>query len=246
MPCIWDPVHVTEPSLCPTIKRVWLGSTSSTKSGVQITFASSYLYFPRRLLLRYCLTIWLTTLNVDPSFRPHHLLSTRVTSHRHGRYSRLASSPLATNDLAHTAIHEPCPRCSHETVHLDASHRSSSIHHNDVPQTITKSARYPRVAVLLGISHRYYIPLLICRAFSIIFVFIWAVQASLQIWHLWHLWGERGGDKAYTSNEAHDSILLHHLRLVQFALSFVWVCHPCFPSLVAVLQCPVSAIIPQD
>lgn len=134
---------------------------------------------------------------------------------------RLASSPLATNAIAHTTPHEPCSRCSHGTSQVNVSQHSSSVCQDHVPQTITKSARYPRVAVLLGISHYYYIPLLICRTFSIIFSFVWAIQASLQIWRLWN---ENKEDNLFPSNETHDSVLLHHLRLVQFALSFVWVC----------------------
>lgn len=92
-----------------------------------------------------------------------------------------------------------------------------------MPQTIAKSARYPRVAVLLGVNQHYYVPLLICRSFSTIFAFIWAIQACLQIYTLVRQDAEVE-DSAIDATTSSERILDHRLRVVQVTLAFAWVC----------------------
>jgi len=93
-----------------------------------------------------------------------------------------------------------------------------------MPQTIAKSARYPRVAVLLGVKQHYYVPLLVCRSFSTIFTFIWAVQACKQIYTLTKQNAEPE-DAIVDRSTTNERIFNHRLRVVQVALAFIWVRH---------------------
>lgn len=90
--------------------------------------------------------------------------------------------------------------------------------HDGAPRTIMKSAKYPRVAVLLGVNKYYYIPLLVCRLFSTIFTLLWTAQAGLQLYRLSQI--QNGTPQEHPAGE--DSIMVHRLRVTQVALSFLW------------------------
>lgn len=123
----------------------------------------------------------------------------------------------------------------------DRSRQRSSGLQNEELKTIKRSARYPRVAVLLGVNQHYYIPLVICRSFSTIFTLIWAAQACLHIYHLVIQAPSVAVNEDAKSQRA-NTILTYRLQLVQVALSFVWVCHPSFTlhQLSQLQQCPES------
>ena len=112
-----------------------------------------------------------------------------------GRYSR---------GIAQLAFDDSAPSYQHSHIPTEAA--------SNVPETIVKSARYPRVAVLLGVNHQYYIPLLVCRSSSVLFVFSWASQACLLIHNLGY------------QDEPEVGILNYRLRIAQTVLAFIWVC----------------------
>lgn len=115
-----------------------------------------------------------------------------------GRYSR---------GFAQLAFDDSAPSYQYDHVPTEAA--------NNVPETIVKSARYPRVAVLLGVNQQYHVPLLICRSSAVLFVFTWASQACLLISSL----VSENGRKEPTI-----STLDYRLRIAQILLAFLWVC----------------------
>lgn len=89
------------------------------------------------------------------------------------------------------------------------------------PEKIAKSARYPRVAVLLGVNQHYHVPLLICRSLSTIFALIWAAQACLSIYRSVEV-------KATPFRELSTAqdVLTKRLHVTQVVLSFLWASFP--------------------
>lgn len=79
------------------------------------------------------------------------------------------------------------------------------------PPTIAKSAKYPRVAVLLGVPKKWYIPLLLCRSLSTVFALWWAVTTTWNIGVVVRGWdGGMGG-------------VSFRLMVVQLGLAYLWV-----------------------
>jgi hypothetical protein len=93
---------------------------------------------------------------------------------------------------------------------------------------VLRSARYPRVAVALGVRHEWYIPLLLCRALSTTSAVWWACSTSLQLYRIWKEQGYLSQSyvekiKGAVWDDA-SGVLHQRLLVLQVALSFLWVC----------------------
>jgi hypothetical protein len=91
--------------------------------------------------------------------------------------------------------------------------------------SIARSARYPRVAVVLGVGKKWYIPLLLCRALSTSSAIWWSSAITLQVYKLWtgHFKvSEKMGTLATDASEPFG-LLCHRLLVAQVVLSYVWV-----------------------
>ncbi|OAP54619.1 hypothetical protein AYL99_11067 [Fonsecaea erecta] len=98
--------------------------------------------------------------------------------------------------------------------------------------SVAMSARYPRVAVLLGVQPRWHVPLLLCRALSTVSAAWWACQTCFSIYQLISDYDTNtgidtdttaGGDAATGGG----SLLWEHrifrrLAVAQVGLSFLW------------------------
>ncbi|RMZ77568.1 hypothetical protein DV737_g4254, partial [Chaetothyriales sp. CBS 132003] len=88
------------------------------------------------------------------------------------------------------------------------------------------STRHPRVAVVLGVDHVWYIPLLLCRGLSITSAIWWACITLLNIDEIWDLrlqhGPSKGPDGVGAQTAAGRDMLCHRLLIAQVGLSFVW------------------------
>lgn len=135
-----------------------------------------------------------------------------------GRYS-----PCTAASLADEVVPLREPRIQYPTNHEAGVPQPFSRAHCDSPKTIAKSARYPRVAIVLGVNHRYHVPLLICRSLSTIFAIIWTGQACSAIHNLPDSWWP----DLLSPGQAHaNTVLIHRLHVTQVGLSFLWVSIP--------------------
>ncbi|RMZ90329.1 hypothetical protein DV736_g2440, partial [Chaetothyriales sp. CBS 134916] len=93
-------------------------------------------------------------------------------------------------------------------------------------QSSALSARHPRVAVVLGVDHVWYTPLLLCRGLSLTSAIWWAFITLINIDEIWDLRLLHGPSKARDDQgpqtaAGHD-MLCHRLLVAQVGLSFVW------------------------
>ena len=91
--------------------------------------------------------------------------------------------------------------------------------------SVAISARYPRVAVVLGVQPRWHIPLLLCRALSTISAAWWACQACFSIYQIVHQ-TETSVAQYASSNGVHDLLenqTFRRIAIAQVCLSFLWV-----------------------
>ncbi|OAL22679.1 hypothetical protein AYO20_11167 [Fonsecaea nubica] len=66
--------------------------------------------------------------------------------------------------------------------------------------SVAMSARYPRVAVLLGVQPRWHVPLLLCRALSTVSAAWWACQTCFSIYRLISVYGTTGATAASSTS----------------------------------------------
>jgi hypothetical protein len=95
-------------------------------------------------------------------------------------------------------------------------------HGDNSRSSIARSARYPRVAVALGVQKQWHVPLLLCRALSTVSVAWWACQTCFSIYRLLH------EDLLTRASHHAPSGLLENetfwrIAVAQVGLSFVWV-----------------------
>ncbi|KAJ4584476.1 hypothetical protein HRR81_000282 [Exophiala dermatitidis] len=88
---------------------------------------------------------------------------------------------------------------------------------------VARSARYPRVAVVLGVRPRWHLPLLLCRALSLISAIWWACQTCYSIYQLVY----KRASSTEQRLEVGDNGLLQspsfkRIVIAQIALSFLW------------------------
>lgn len=87
------------------------------------------------------------------------------------------------------------------------------------------SARYPRVAVVLGVQPQWHLPLLLCRALSTVSAAWWACQTLVSIYRVRYGTLPMGNDRPDYAPEAHlpTSRMITRMATAQIALSFLWV-----------------------
>lgn len=130
-----------------------------------------------------------------------------ISNERCGRISRKQSGQLANLRAVPTYA---------ESLNTTSAQFADPLDQSRSPRrsSIAKSARYPRVAVLLGVSHRWYIPLLLCRSLSITSAIWWACCAVYAICSL-----------PNSKNDGDDRVDVFGTRvaIAQIVLSFLWV-----------------------
>lgn len=101
-------------------------------------------------------------------------------------------------------------------------------HDNVGSLSVSRSARYPRVAVILGVPSKWHIPLLLCRSLSTVSALWWACQALISIANIIRYPDQSA--RSSGSDGSHPStheVALHRmsrrLAIAQIALSFLWV-----------------------
>lgn len=91
--------------------------------------------------------------------------------------------------------------------------------------SVTRSARYPRVAVILGVPRKWHLPLLLCRSLSTVSALWWACQALLSIASI--IRHQNQAVDHHVSGPAGHEVARHamfrRLAIAQIALSFLWV-----------------------
>lgn len=132
-----------------------------------------------------------------------------------GRYSRSTTDPLDFDEPSPS--YEACLQNGRNSEPWSLS--AATERQEGLPETIIKSARYPRVAVLLGVHQQYYLPLLVCRSLSTIFAIVWAAQACYSIYALF----TRDETRVQKRDTLIVSPLVYRLCITQIALSFLWV-----------------------
>lgn len=91
--------------------------------------------------------------------------------------------------------------------------------------SISRSARYPRVAVILGVPRQWHIPLLLCRSLSTVSALWWACQTLISIANvIYHPVQESEHHKCHSSgHEIVSYWMFRRLAVAQITLSFLWV-----------------------
>ena len=103
--------------------------------------------------------------------------------------------------------------------------------------SVARSAKYPRVAVLLGVDRKWYVPLVLCRALTVSAAVWWVVTNTFALWsaYVHGAWGSieqelcLGRSWSWTGlglgpkNTASNRILEQRLAAVQLLLAFGWV-----------------------
>lgn len=128
--------------------------------------------------------------------------------------------PLATSD--------PVPSYSSALQNVQAELRvleARQNHDGAGNLSVSRSARYPRVAVILGVPRQWHIPLLLCRSLSTVSALWWACQTLISIYNVIYL-----PVQAAEYHECHsvDHEIASHwiprrLVIAQISLSFLWV-----------------------
>lgn len=89
--------------------------------------------------------------------------------------------------------------------------------------SIPRSSKYPRVAVLLGVNSKWYIPLLLCRALSVTSAVWWAFPIGASFFSAIILKDENPFG-VLDVLEAGASSLEKRIAGVEVVLAFLWVC----------------------
>jgi len=97
---------------------------------------------------------------------------------------------------------------------LDASGNTQRRRHSTT--VIARSARYPRVAVFLGVNKKWHVPLLLCRMLSTVSAIWWASNS------LFRLYGFFANGSVKCPVEGKEG-LTHCLAVTQIGLAFIWV-----------------------
>jgi hypothetical protein len=94
-------------------------------------------------------------------------------------------------------------------------------------QSIAISARYPRVAVVLGVDPRWHLPLLLCRALSTLPSVWWVLQACWSLWQIYSKAELTGSAEVQGDRGGENDVTFWRIAVAQVGLSFIWVrvCH---------------------
>lgn len=97
----------------------------------------------------------------------------------------------------------------------------------DAGQT-TSSPLHPRVAVILGVDRRWYIPLLVCRALSTLPAAWWGLRCAFtflaELLHIRPGMGREGWAAAIVGSVGQEWDVERRFRVTEVALAIMWVC----------------------
>lgn len=125
--------------------------------------------------------------------------------------------PVDSNDkaVAPSAASTPPPSTSHTPNSNEASHAAGP------------SALHPRVAVILGVDRRWYIPLLVCRALSTVPAAWWGLRCAFtflaELLQIRPGMGHEGWAAAIIGI-GQDWDVERRFRVTEVALAIMWVC----------------------
>lgn len=113
-----------------------------------------------------------------------------------------------------TAPPSPTPDPSHTPLSSDAGQTGSSPLH-------------PRVAVILGVDRRWYIPLLVCRALSTLPAAWWGLRCAFtflaELLHIRPGMGREGWAAAIVGSVGQEWDVERRFRVTEVALAIMWV-----------------------
>ena len=132
--------------------------------------------------------------------------------------SSIQPPPVDSNDkaVAPSAASTPPPSTSHTPNSNEASH------------TAAPSALHPRVAVILGVDRRWYVPLLVCRALSTVPAAWWGLRCAFtflaELLQIRPGMGHEGWAAAIIGIIGQDWDVERRFRVTEVALAIMWVC----------------------
>lgn len=98
---------------------------------------------------------------------------------------------------------------------------------SDAGQTAS-SPLHPRVAVILGVDRRWYIPLLVCRALSTLPAAWWGLRCAFtflaELLHIRPGMGREGWAAAIVGSVGQEWDVERRFRVTEVALAIMWVC----------------------
>lgn len=98
---------------------------------------------------------------------------------------------------------------------------------SDAGHTAT-SALHPRVAVILGVDRKWYIPLLVCRALSTLPSAWWGLRCAFtflaELLHIRPGMGREGWAAAIIGSVGQEWDVERRFRVTEVALAIMWVC----------------------
>ncbi|OJJ84192.1 uncharacterized protein ASPGLDRAFT_126614, partial [Aspergillus glaucus CBS 516.65] len=95
-------------------------------------------------------------------------------------------------------------------------------------RTAASSALHPRVAVILGVDRRWYVPLLVCRALSTAPAAWWGLRCAFtflaELLHIQPGMGHEGWATAIIGSIGQDWDVERRFRVTEVALAIMWCC----------------------
>ncbi|KAF5862688.1 hypothetical protein ETB97_011326 [Aspergillus alliaceus] len=99
---------------------------------------------------------------------------------------------------------------------------------NDTEQTTVPSALHPRVAVILGVDRKWYLPLLICRALSTVPAAWWGLRCAFtflaELLYIQPGMGHEGWTAAIVDSINQEWDVERRFRVTEVALAIMWCC----------------------
>ena len=99
---------------------------------------------------------------------------------------------------------------------------------NDAAHT-TPSALHPRVAVILGVDRKWWVPLLVCRALSTAPAAWWGLRCAFtflaELLHIRPGMGREGWAAAIVGSVGENWDVERRFRVTEVALAIMWVCN---------------------
>jgi hypothetical protein len=93
------------------------------------------------------------------------------------------------------------------------------------------SPLHPRVAVILGVDRRWYLPLLVCRALSTLPAAWWGLRCAFtflaELLHIRPGMGREGWAAAIVGSVGQEWDVERRFRVTEVALAIMWVCKSC-------------------
>ncbi|KAE8350274.1 N-glycosylation protein-domain-containing protein [Aspergillus coremiiformis] len=147
--------------------------------------------------------------SLPPDLRSHLLAS--ITNFQADAYEKDVASPSAASTIVPP---------------LDPS-TARTPNGNDAGQTLP-SAFHPRVAVILGVDRKWYLPLLICRALSTVPAAWWGLRCAFtflaELLHIQPGMGHEGWTAAIVDSINQEWDVERRFRVTEVALAIMWCC----------------------